>query len=418
MKKREIVVILLLVAFGFIYQAVEKGKIRFLHDFSYYSDERQLTGSQFVEFSEKEKIFKGVGKIVIANPAGEIDIKKSDDGQVRLLSFFRIYYSDKSDVAAIQRKITIQTDLHDSELKISGQYPAAFPYRRVRIHLQLSIPEDVALAISNHEGDVVIRGSGKNIQLHQENGNLVLENIPSGLQLDLKNGNANIRNIAEHVDIRASRADIVLENVPSLRLRGKHGDYSLRKIKNNAFIEHTYGKLVLDDAAQVEIEGRHSYVIAKNIKNGIVLTNTYENIFLESISGDIRVASRLSKIDIQHVSGRNVVIENSFADINIADYSGENLDILIKNGNLNLQVKNAVNRINIESKNAELILGFGQLIDPTFNVKTRHGRIYDQLSLNLEKYEENADSFANRSGQKPEILINSSYGDIHLKNML
>jgi hypothetical protein len=274
------------------------------------------------------------------------------------------------------------------------------------------------LAITNHEGNVLIRSTGKNIQLQQENGNLVLENIPSGVQVELKNGNANIKNIAEHVGIIASRANIFLENVLSLRLQGKHGDYSLNKIKNNVFVEHAYGKLVLNNAAKVEIEARHSNVIARNIKDGITLTNKYENIFLENISGNIHVSSRLSKIDLLHVSGQNVVIENSFADINISDYSGENLDILLKNGNLNLQVKNAANRINIESENAEIFLGFGLLTDPTFNIKTKQGRIYDHLSLDLEKYEENADSFANRAGQKPEILINNTYGDIHLKNTI
>ncbi|MCJ7523840.1 MAG: hypothetical protein MUP71_01295 [Candidatus Aminicenantes bacterium] len=418
MKKKEWLVIVLLIVFGSIYHFVEKGKIRFLKDFSYYSDEKRLAGSQFLEFSEKEKIFQAVNEIVIENPAGEININKSKDNQVRFLAFFRIYYSNKSDVDKIYKKTSIKTELHENELKISGRYSSDFPYRRLRIHMQLSVPENVVLTITNHEGNVMIRNTGKNIQLNQENGNLVLENIPSGLQMELKNGNANIKNIEGHVEAIASRANIFLENVLSLRLQGKHGDYSLKKIKNSVFIEHAYGKLVLDDAAKVEIKARYSNVIARNIRNGITVANKYENIFIENIAGDIHVSSRLSKIDLLHVSGKNVVIENSFADINISDYSGENLDILLRNGNLNLQVKNAINRINIESKNAELILGFGLLIDPTFNIKTKHGRIYDHLSLDLEKYEENADRFANRIGEKPEILINNTYGDIHLNNTL
>lgn len=418
MKKKEMIIVFLLIAFGLVYQAVEKGKIRFSQDFSYYSGDKRLTGSQFVEFSEKEKIFSEVNKIVIENPAGEININKSNDNQVRLLSFFRIYYSDKSVVDEIHKKTSIKTEFLDSELKISGQYLSVFPYQRLRIHMQLFVPENVVLAITNHEGNVVVRGTGKNIRLNQENGNLVLDNVPSGLQMDLKNGNANIKNIAGHVEIIASRANIFLENALSLRLQGKHGDCSINKIKNYAFIEHEYGKLVLTDAAKVEITARYSNVIARNIKNGMTLTDKYENIFLENISGDIHIASRLSKIDLVHVSGQNVVIENSFADIIISDYSGENLDVLLKNGNLNLQVKNAANRINIESQNAELVIGFGLLTDPTFNIKTKHGRIYDHLSLELEKYEENAESFANRTGQKPEILINNTYGDIYLKNKI
>ncbi len=173
----------------------------------------------------------------------------------------------------------------------------------------------------------------------------------------------------------------------------------------------------MSDSAKVEISARQSNVFAKNISAGLTVSDKYENIVLENISGDIQISGRSSKIDLSHVLGRNVVIESSFADISIVDYSGENLDILLKNGKLDLQVKKAVNRINIESKNAELNLGFGPMPDPTFNIKTRQGRIIAEPAFDLEKFEENADSFANRVGQKPEILINNTYGDIYLKTL-
>lgn len=417
MKKRDLLIIVLLIAFGFFYQAIEKGKIRFMHDFSYYSDEKKLTGSRFVEFSEKEKIFPAVAHIIVENPAGEITIHESSDNQVHLLSFFRVYYSEKSDVQEIQKKTSIGTELQNDELKISGQYAAAFPYRRLRIHLQLTVPQGVTLALANEQGDIVVRDTGKDLHVNQENGNLILENVPSGMNVVLKNGNANIKNIAGPVDISASRSDIFLENALSLRLQASHGDCSLAKIKNSAFIDHAFGKLVVSDSAKVEITARQSNVFAKNISGGLTVSDKYENIVLENISGDIQIAGRSSKIDLSHVLGRNVVIDSSFADIAIVDYSGENLDILINNGKLDLQVKKAENRINIESKNAELNLGFGPMPDPTFNIRTRQGRIMAEPAFDLEKFEENADSFANRVGQKPEILINNTYGDIYLKTL-
>ena len=130
MKKKEWLVIFLLIAFGLIYQIVEKGKIRFSKDFSYYSDEKRLIGSQFAEFFEKEKIFQKVNEIVIENPAGEININRSKDGQVRFLAFFRIYYSNKSDVDKIYKKTSIKTEFHENELKISSRYLSGFQIGR------------------------------------------------------------------------------------------------------------------------------------------------------------------------------------------------------------------------------------------------------------------------------------------------
>jgi hypothetical protein len=55
------------------------------------------------------------------------------------------------------------------------------------------------------------------------------------------------------------------------------------------------------------------------------------------------------------------------------------------------------------------------LPDPTLNIKVKQGRIYNQLPLKLDIYQENTESFANYVGQKPDIRINNTYGDIHLK---
>ncbi len=415
MKKKEIVLITVLVIFGFLYQAIEKGKVRFVNDFSFYSDERKLKGSQFVEFPESEKLFTDVKKISIENPAGEIVINNSADDQVRVMSSLRVYYSDKRDVDEIRKKTAITTDLQNGDLKIAGQYAADFPFQRIRILFRLYVPEYITLAISNKEGETIVKGTGKDIHVNQENGSLVLENISSGLELQLRNCNANIKTITDHVDINGYRTSVNLDNIDSLRFKGEHGDCSIKNVQKDVYVEHSYGKLFLDGADKVEIHARHSDIDVKNIKNGAIITNKYENIFLKNIDGDVRLSSRLGKIDIQQITSRNIVIENSFSDIAISHYSGENLDVLLNNGNLDLQVKDVANRINIESQHAELILNFGVLSDPTFNIKTKHGQINLQTSLDIEKYEENAEIFANRSGQKPEILVNNIYGNVQIK---
>jgi hypothetical protein len=415
MKKKEIVIIVLLIVFGFIYNAVEKGKIKFIDDFSQYFNEMRLVSEQYVEFPQKERIFPAPNKITITNPAGEITIDKSADNQVHLLSFFRIYFLDKGDMETVGQKARVLAKIENNELNISGNYLSAFPYKQLRIRFQLLIPEGVVLAVSNHEGNVSIRHSGKNIFLQQENGNVILEDIPSAVQLEIRRGNLMVKNIAGNIAIDARQTDIFLENVAALRLMGRHGDYELKKIKSNVFIEHEYGEITLDDAQQAEVFGRHSKITARNIKKGIKLTNAFEKIVLENITGDVNLSSRSSKIEMRHVMAKNMVIENSFADIAIEDYSGETLNVLLKNGNLNFQSKTIANRLNIESRYAKINLVLGVLTDPTFNIKTIHGQIYNHSPIALDIFQEKDESFANRSGQKPEIIINNIYGDIYLK---
>jgi len=87
----------------------------------------------------------------------------------------------------------------------------------------------------------------------------------------------------------------------------------------------------------------------------------------------------------------------------------------MKNGILDFQGKNVSERLNIESGQANLNLDLGVLADPTVSIKTVHGRIYNESAMDLDVFQERDESFANRSGQKPEIIINNSYGDIRIK---
>ena len=415
MKKRELVIVALLIAFGFIYNAVERGKIRFADDFSRYFDERRLGSEQFTEAVQQEKVFPAPQKITIDNPAGEIDIDRSLDGQVHLRSIFRIYHADPSEVERIGRNAFVRADTLNNELKVSVNYPSAFPYRRLRIRFEMRIPEGVELAVSNSEGNISIRRSGKNILLRQEHGNVLVADIPSAVEVQIRGGNLDIRNIAGNVVIDARQGDIFLQNAIALHLKGRHGNYSLKEIKTSVFMEHAYGEATLDGAEQAEISGRHSTLTVRNIKNGVRISNAFRDVVLEHIDGDVHLSGRSSKMEIRHVRAKDMTVDNSFADIAITDCAGEGLNIILKNGNLTFTNNRFSERLNIESRQARLDLSLGELSDPTVNIKTSHGRITNASSLDLEVFREREENFANRSGQKPEIIISNSYGDIHLK---
>ena len=414
MKKKEIVIVVLLIAFGFIYNAVEKGKVRFAEDFSLALNERSLVSVQYAEFPQQEKVFPATEQITIDNPAGEIVIDRSTDGQAHLWTFFRVYYTDKADVEKISRQAKVHAGVETNELKISVDYPALFPYKRLRIHFRLLIPEGAALAVSNHEGNISIRHGGKSVLIKQEKGNVFLEDILAAAQLELRAGNLDAKNIAGKIIVDARYGDVRIENAAALQMKGKHGNISLKNITNDVFVEHAFGDVTLDGAGQAEIHGRHSKIVARHIKNSVKITSTFQGIFVESIHGDIQLSSRSGRVEMRSVDAKNIIIENSFADIAVVDCSGENVNILLKNGNLNFQDSRISDRMNIESQQANIHLSLGVLADPLFTIKTVRGRIFNHSSTALEIYQEKDEYFANRNGQKPEIIINNHYGDIYI----
>ena len=102
MKKREIVVVLILILFGLIYHAVEKFDFSFFHDISFSMDETKLLSDRHFPFLQKEMRFPGVRKLILNNPAGEVKIVKAADGEVLLHSTVRVYHDEESKAKAIQ----------------------------------------------------------------------------------------------------------------------------------------------------------------------------------------------------------------------------------------------------------------------------------------------------------------------------
>lgn len=413
MKRSEIFLVVVLVAFGLIYQAVEKGRMRFGKDFSFYTNDRQPQGTRFTEFPCQDEQFTEVSRIRIENPAGEVTIGKSSDGQVHLAAKVRVYHSGEKDLDATAKEAKVRTDLDAGTLKVDVQTPSSFPYQRLRILLHLLVPADIPLSVRNKEGDVIVRDTGKDLHIDQENGDLILENIPSRSWLQLKNGMAKIKGLAEETEIRAAYARVHLEDAASLRLEGHHGEFFARHVSGDAIVEMAYGKLIVDGVDRLEITARHGNITARNVRNGAIVANKYETTLMENVNGDIRVSSRSGRIDLRHVVG-NVVIENSYADIAISGFSGASLDVLLKNGNLALTAASVSDRVNVKARYAELDLSFLALIDPTFSIKAVHGRISAAPRLGLESFQEKEETYANRSGQKPEILIHNTYGNVRV----
>ena len=412
MKRKEILLVVALVAFGLLYQAVEKGRVRVARDLSFYADDRRPKGTRFSEFPGGEASYDGVSRVVVANPAGEVVVGPSADGRVRFTSRLRVYHSGARAPENAGQEARARGDLADGTLKVSVAAPSPFPYRRLRVLLRLELPAGVPLEIFNQEGDVIVRGTAGELSVEQKNGDLVLESIAATARLRIANGGARIRDLAGAVDIRALRAKVFLQNAPAVQLDGRHGEFILRGVAGLAKAEMAYGRLDLDGAGRLEVTARHGRIRAAHVRQGAVVDNKYEPTFLEDLGGDVRVSSRSGRIDIRRVSGGAVVVENSYADVDVSGFSGSSLDVSLKDGRLVLRAERVDERVNVNGSHADVDLFFSALADPTFSIKAVQGRISAPARLGLESYEEKEESFANRDGGKPQILVHTVYGNV------
>ncbi len=415
MKKKEIAIVLALITFGWIYHTVEKADLGFLNDLSFSNDGTRLWTDQYSEFVQKEIRFSAIQKIVFDNPAGGVKILKATDGQVLVHPLIRVYHDQKIEAEKLLHQIRIETKVENRELKISGQQPN-FPYHRVRIFYVLTVPEDTQLDIRNHYGNVDIQGTGKIISVRENYGNAVIENIDSSVDVSCAYGDLQIKNIKGKAFLETRYTSIRAENIGEIEIAAKYERAIIRDIRGPAKIHYDYGTVELFGAESAEIYAKHTRLVAKNVRRESKIRNTYESVWLETLLGDIHLSTKNCKLNLLNCRSDSLVIENSFDNVNIQGFSGENIDISLQHGKIALDFVEVKEKINVDCRYGDVVLAIPRGCTPTFNMKAKYGEIIHSSDMEIPVSQEGIERYVNIIGDKPEITINSLYGDIELKH--
>lgn len=414
MKKREIAVVVALIIFGWVYHAVEKADFGFLNDLSFSTDGTRLWTDQYSEFVQKELRFAAIQKIVFDNPAGGVKIRRATDDQVLVQPLIRVYHDQKIEAEKLLRQIRIETRVENKELKISVPQPN-FPYHRVRIFFVLVVPENTQLDVCNHYGDVDIQGTGGKLSVKESYGNTVIEGIGSSVDVSSRYGDLQIKNIKGKAFLETRYSNIRAENIGEIEIDAKYENAVIRDIRGPAKIRYDFGAVDLFGAESAEIYAKHTRLVAKNVKHETKIRNSYESVWLESLFGDIHVSTRNCKLDLLDCRSDSLVIENSFDNVNIRRFSGENIDISLQHGKITLDFIEVREKINVDCRYGNTVLDIPSGCTPTFHMKTKYGEIISSSDMDISVSQEGIEKYVNLEGNKPEITINSVYGDIELK---
>jgi hypothetical protein len=72
--------------------------------------------------------------------------------------------------------------------------------------------------------------------------------------------------------------------------------------------------------------------------------------------------------------------------------------------------------MNIKTEYADVELTYPNSVKPAFNIISNNGKIINQTAAELTVLEENQKRIVNIPGGKPQIIVDTLYGDVVLKN--
>jgi len=380
MKRREILLVFVLIIFGIFYQILEDEDIKFFQSCSY--DSRYLLDKNHAQkFVDKEYSIDDVNSVEIYNLAGSIKIQKINGTFSRISPEIQVYHRDKKKALEIRKDINILSNISNGKLKIEVQSTGRFPYRRVRVFFHLFLVKDIELNLFNRYGNVDINNVGKNISVDSKYGDIFIKNIES-----------------------------------EINITHKYGRVNLSDIKGNTDLETRYSKVYSNNTRGLQIDGKHTKMKLSSIKGEVTLKNSHDYIDIQDAVGNINMRTNHCKIRLDRINSEYLVLQNRHEDVIVSSLNGKNIDISISHGDLNLKFDNIEERINISNKYSKVILGFSVTTNPFFNISLTYGKIKNytplELSILQSKYKQ---LFTSEEGN-PKIVINNKYGDVVLRN--
>jgi DUF4097 and DUF4098 domain-containing protein YvlB len=418
MKKKEILLVIAAIAFGIIYSLVESGDIRFYS--GCFVDSRSLMDKRHpVRFIQEDIEYPAntIKKIKLINPAGDIEVEKSKNDSILVKPVICVYHKDKKKANKICGTVRVSTRKTGKKIVIGVDSEERFPYQRVRVEFKCFIPEDVELDLKNRYGDIGIQDAGQNIKIDERDGNLFIKNIDSPLKVISHHGNVRLYDINDQIELSSNYSRIKIKNVPSIILKCSHANLYMSDVKEEAEIIHaSYSFVEIEKANYSYIDARHTNIKLKNIKNGVKINNSHAPIDMKDITGNIDIKAKQCRIALNKIISPLLTINNAYNDIDIEDISGKNLNILLKNGDLTIAFDHIEEEINIKTEYADVELNYPNSVVPAFNITSKNGRIMNRTTAELTVLEENQKRMVNTLEGKPQIIIDTLYGDVILKN--
>jgi hypothetical protein len=418
MKKRDLIIVIVVLAFGMIYNFVESGEIVFSEGCSFSN--RALRDRQHPNpFPREEMTFDAadVKKIEIDNRAGGIEIVKAEDDTISISPEVRVYHRKKDRAQKIEKDIEITSSIDGGDtLKIAIKPDERFPYTRVRVYFKVTVPENTELDMWNRFGDIDITGVGKKIKADGKHGDVKIRNVDSDLKVRHRHGKVILRNIKGAVDLSSRHSRISIENIVELKLNTAHAIVAIEKVEKMSEIDISHSRFAFQHGNGLKLAGRHNRLKLQNITNGVKVTDSHSSISLKDAGGDINIKGRHSGIRLERVAAGEVVIRDSYDYVTIEDISAKSLDVLMSHGRLTLDLRAIEERINIKAKHTTLRLSYPQSIQPLFNIELVYGNLKNRTDTEFTVLKERHRLRLNSIEGSPGIIINNKYGDLYLNH--
>ncbi len=272
---------------------------------------------------------RGLTRVEIENPSGDVSVRPSRDGQVHLVALKTVRHSEAPGAARLAEDTRLVADLASGVLKIEVRYPARreihinlwdlvrhFEWPEVNVQLSVELPPGLALALRSASGDLQTSGLSGRQDLHSSSGDIEVDGA-AALTIETRSGDVTADTIAGGAISTSSGNVVVASTRGPLVVRSHSGDVRIDSAADSVTVDTGSGEVrvglarlgLVARTGSGEITARAGGVVRVETSSGetkLALTSPLRRADIQAGSGDVvvRIAPAIEcRVDAQAGSG-------------------------------------------------------------------------------------------------------------------
>jgi len=282
-------------------------------------------------------------QIYVTNAIGDLNVSGSPNRQISASYIIAISAEEPGSSEEFDQEVDLRIYPKQNKIYIeSVAPPLTDPKMRVlKSRLELIVPTNNNLFVSNSSGNinindigsnVVVKASSCNVELNRINGNAEIDNSSGAITVGKVHGSVIVQNRMGPVTLISCKGTIEVSN--------SFGDISVTNCDGNAVIRNTGAIAVDNHIGNLEITNRSGPVDVANLDGNLAAFNSFEPLRVKNISGTAKLINANADVEAVGIDGM-ASINNRFGQINASAIGGP-VYIENKSGDINMLLANAM----------------------------------------------------------------------------
>jgi len=335
-----------------------------------------LSSHEYEDTEEMELSADGIRKLGIVASSCDVNItgvKGAESILVKITRFVRVESEEKA--RELAGKMRVRVKEKDEAIELVTEYPGSGEKsiniidaifgggRKLRMELDITVPESMELTFETSSGDIEI------------------EDIAAGVGISSASGDVEARMIGGKMAVKTASGDIRADNIESFAAETASGDIYIRKVGGSCVISAATGD-----------------VNAEDVGGSVVIQTISGDVGVENISGSTEIRSASGSVDIEEAAG--------------------GVKAFTASGDLHVEAspEQGEKKYELGTSSGSLTLIFRRILEGGYALKasTLSGEIEMELPIQISGMTRQKVTGVVREGES-RVLIETSSGDITIK---